>query len=226
MAEWTCNAPLPGSYLQGRGLIRTGDRFSTPDDPNDPFFERAREMWIPEDEAADNLVEKAKGDAEQMMKDNADAIARRKQAEEDAKNGLVGRRFEVKPNQIDSHFGRNINRRGETRPTEEEAARDRGWQEERARQLDAESTPEQKAERQRKAVRFERDRTARASGAPPQTGTVGDSDVQPRAPEGHEPVPGAGANTGPLPARGATPEQLRAEQQKQQDLGAAAQKKK
>jgi hypothetical protein len=217
MATWRVNAPLPGSYLQGRGLIKTGDEFQTPDDPNDPFFERAREMWIPLDAAADALVEKAKADAEEMMKENAAAVARRKQAEEDARNGLVGRRFEVKPNQIDQHFGRNADRRSAPPPpTPDEEARNRAWTEERARQLDADQSPEEKEKRQQRAVRFERDRTARASGAPPPSGTIGDSDVQPRAPKGYEPPPGAGANTGPLPATGSTPEQLAAEKARQQ----------
>lgn len=226
MARWMVNAPPPGSYLQGRGLIKTGDEFEAPDDPKDPFFERAREMWLPLDAAADALVEQAKSDAEQMMKDNAAAVAKRKQAEEDARNGLVGRRFEVKPNQMDSHFGRNTDRFTAKQATEDEEARDRNWQETRAKQLDAESTPEEAQKRKERAARFERDRTARASGAPPPTGTVGDSDVQPKAPEGHEPTPGAGANTGPLPATGSTPEQVAAAQKRQQDFGAAQQRKK
>jgi hypothetical protein len=107
MARWICNAVLPGSFLQGRGIIKTGQEFETPDDPDDPLFERARESWLPQDAAAEKLVAQAKKDADKMVDESAKAAARRRQAEEDAKNGVLTRTFETKKDSIAQQFGAN-----------------------------------------------------------------------------------------------------------------------
>jgi hypothetical protein len=70
MARWRCNAPNPGSYLQGRGIVYPVRSSATPDEPEDPFFERAREMWVPLDSGAEKLVAQAKKDVEKMNKEN------------------------------------------------------------------------------------------------------------------------------------------------------------
>lgn len=119
MARWLCNAPLPGSELKLRGIVKTGMEFSTPDDPKDPYFERARESWLPLDSAAEKLVVQAKKDAEAINKQKQEDLARRRQLEEDAKNGINTRPFETKPNQVEQHFGLGIGR-GETVPQDEE----------------------------------------------------------------------------------------------------------
>jgi hypothetical protein len=115
MARWLCNSPLPGAELKLRGIVKTGMEFSTPDDPEDPYFERARESWIPLDSAAEKLVAQAKKDADKLNEQRAKELARRRQLEEDAKNGINTRPFETKPNQVDQHFGLGIGR-GETVP--------------------------------------------------------------------------------------------------------------
>lgn len=120
MARWLCNSPLPGAELKLRGIVKTGLEFSTPDDPKDPYFERARESWIPLDSAAEKLVAQAKKDAEKMNEQRAKELAQRRQLEEDARNGIVTvRPFETKPNQVEQHFGLGIGR-GETAPQDEE----------------------------------------------------------------------------------------------------------
>jgi hypothetical protein len=119
MARWLCNSPLPGAELKLRGIVKTGMEFSTPDDPEDPYFERARESWIPLDSAAEKLVAQAKKDADKLNEQRAKELARRRQLEEDAKNGINTRPFETKPNQVDQHFGLGIGR-GETVPQDEE----------------------------------------------------------------------------------------------------------
>lgn len=119
MARWLCNSPLPGAELKLRGIVKTGMEFSTPDDPKDPYFERARESWLPLDSAADKLVSQAKKDADKMNEQKAQDLAKRRQLEEDAKHGINTRPFETKPNQVEQHFGLGIGR-GETVPQDEE----------------------------------------------------------------------------------------------------------
>lgn len=99
MASWRCNAANPGSYLQGRGIVRPGQEFMTPDDPDDPFFERARQLWIPLDAAAEKLVKQAKADAEKTNKDEMQAAAERKRLEEDA-GGFRPREFKTREDQL------------------------------------------------------------------------------------------------------------------------------
>lgn len=99
MARWRCNAPNPGSYLQGRGIVFPGQEFTTPDDPDDPFFERARQMWVPLDSGAEKLVKQAKADVEEMNKENARAAAERKRLEEEAGSGPRRAEFKTRDDQ-------------------------------------------------------------------------------------------------------------------------------
>lgn len=99
MARWRCNAPNPGSYLQGRGIVFPGQEFTTPDDPDDPFFERARQMWVPLDGGADKLVSQAKKDVEEMNKENARAAAERDRLEKDAASGVRRAEFKTREDQ-------------------------------------------------------------------------------------------------------------------------------
>lgn len=146
MARWLCNSPLPGAELKLRGIVKTGMEFSTPDDPKDPYFERARESWIPLDGAAEKLVSKAKKDAEEINKQKAHDAARRRQLEEDALLGVNTRPFETKPNQVEQHFGLGIGR-GETAPQDEEIQkRNEAWTKEvRKQQKKDESSEERQA---------------------------------------------------------------------------------
>lgn len=99
MARWRCNAPNPGSYLQGRGVVFPGQEFTTPDDPEDPFFERARQMWVPLDSGAEKLVAQAKKDVEEMNKENARALADRKRLAEEADAGFRRAEFKTREEQ-------------------------------------------------------------------------------------------------------------------------------
>jgi hypothetical protein len=100
MARWQCNAPMPGSYLQGRGLVYPGQEFSTPDEKDDPFFERAREMWIPLDGAAKSLIKEAQADAEKLNKQRQQEAAERKKLEEQA-GGVPIREFRTREERAD-----------------------------------------------------------------------------------------------------------------------------
>jgi hypothetical protein len=99
MARWRCNAPNPGSYLQGRGIVFPGQEFTTPDDPDDPFFERARQMWVPLDSGAEKLVKQAKADVEEMNKENARAAAERRRLEDEAASGFRKAEFKTREDQ-------------------------------------------------------------------------------------------------------------------------------
>lgn len=99
MARWRCNAGNPGSYLQGRGIVMPGQEFTTPDEPEDPFFERARELWIPLDAGAEKLVAQAKKDVERMNKERAQAAAERKRLEEEGAAGVFAREFKTREDQ-------------------------------------------------------------------------------------------------------------------------------
>jgi DNA segregation ATPase FtsK/SpoIIIE-like protein len=99
MARWQCNAPNPGSYLQGRGIVMPGQEFTTPDDPDDPFFERARQMWVPLDAGAEKLVKQAKADVEEMNKENARAAAERRRLEDEAASGFRKAEFKTREDQ-------------------------------------------------------------------------------------------------------------------------------
>ena len=128
MAEWICNAELPGSYLQSRGIVRPGQQFSTPDDESDPFFEPARESWVPVDSAAEKLVKKAQDNADKIGKQRAEQAARRRQLEEDAKNGLTVREFQTKPYDPNAQIGFGRNTRGDARTAgEDEEKRNDAW---------------------------------------------------------------------------------------------------
>ena len=218
MAYWRCNAEEPGSYLQGRGIVAPGREFYTPDDPEDPYFERAREKWIPLDGAAKSLVEKAKEDAKKANEESARLAAERKQAEEDARNGISRREFKTREEQQPGVAANQRFRQGEPRPTEEEQARDQAWRDEHERQVSENLTPEQRASRAEAVRAYERDRQARASGGhPPDAGLnpPQDADVQPRRPQGAEPSLAVG-QTGPHPITGTSQEGVQAERDRQQ----------
>jgi hypothetical protein len=126
MARWRCNAPNPGSYLQGRGIVFPGQEFSTPDDPEDPFFERAREMWVPLDSGAEKLVAQAKKDAEKMNKERAQAAAERKKLEEEGAAGVFAREFKTREDQGPG-VSRSERFRGKFVADENEQARNDAW---------------------------------------------------------------------------------------------------
>src|SRR3954465_3839573 len=99
MARWRSTAGNPGSYLQGRGIVSPGEEFTTPDEPEDPFFERARELWIPLDSGSQKLVAQAKKDVERMNKERAQAAAERKRLEEEGAAGVFAREFKTREDQ-------------------------------------------------------------------------------------------------------------------------------
>lgn len=161
MARWICNAPLPGSELKLRGIVKTGMEFSTPDNPDDPYFERARESWIPLDGAAEKLVAQAKKDADAMNKQKQEDLARRRQLEEDAKHGINTRPFETKQNQIDQHFGLGIGR-GETAPQDEAIQkRNEAW----TKQYQKQQKKDDSSEERQVAAEVVREHIALAGGA-------------------------------------------------------------
>jgi hypothetical protein len=143
MARWRCNAGNPGSYLQGRGIVSPGQEFTTPDEPEDPFFERARELWIPLDSGSEKLVAQAKKDVERMNKERAQAAAERKKLEEEGAAGVFAREFKTREDQ-EPGVSRSERFRGKFVADENEQKRNDAWAKESRRQAKKEGQSEER----------------------------------------------------------------------------------
>lgn len=146
MASWRCNAANPGSYLQGRGIMRPGQEFTTPDDPEDPFYERARQLWIPLDAAAEKLVKQAKTDAEKTNKEEMQAAAERKRLADNA-GEFRPREFKTREDQV-SGVAPAVRFVGKFTANEEDQKRNDAWTKQVRKDQKKDESPETQAVQQ------------------------------------------------------------------------------
>jgi hypothetical protein len=117
----------PGKLPAGpRDCVARGRSSATPDEPEDPFFERAREMWVPLDSGAEKLVAQAKKDVEKMNKERAQAAAERKRLEEEGAAAVFAREFKTREDQGPG-VSRSERFRGKFVADENEQARNDAW---------------------------------------------------------------------------------------------------